>query len=358
MSKIQKLPQKVIEAITPYLLTGEKIDKALLQDNKKPKEIWIIKTNQAIILHGQQPDKPQPAIMVMALDEIREIDYLQKNDDNQVIFYSTKNNGKAVFHFEKDAANEINNFFEDLGDLITFRYQTNIGKIQVAQLALPIGHKDRKVFGRGKAIEVPFLAKPKGTKTNESLPNPTNNSPEKNNLKTQISTTTTKSSESVRATPKDNITNNKSVPSKNLSIKDKEISSEKPAINKEVNHSNENKNTSQSISNQNQQSKPSIEKEVKSSNTETKSEKIQNKQDNISTKTSGISRNSLISHLQENPIPPKEEKPEDDSKKSKEIDFGNPVYFITVTIISTIVGFICLSFFKTISRVVKYFRKN
>ena len=100
MSKIQNLPQTVLDAITPYLLTGEVIDKALLQDNKKPREIWLIKTNQAIILHGQQPDKPQPAIMVMALDEIREIDYLQKPDDNQIILYSSKNNGKAVFHFE------------------------------------------------------------------------------------------------------------------------------------------------------------------------------------------------------------------------------------------------------------------
>ena len=81
MSKIQKLPQNVRDAITPYLLTGEVIDRALLQDNKKPKEIWLIKTNQAIILHGTQPDKQQPAIMVMALDELREIDYLQKNDD-------------------------------------------------------------------------------------------------------------------------------------------------------------------------------------------------------------------------------------------------------------------------------------
>ena len=110
MSKIQKLPQNVLDSITPYLLSGEVVEKALLQDNKKPREIWLIKTNQAIILHGRQPDKPQPAIMVLALDEIREIDYFIKVDDIQIIFYSSKNNGKAVFHFEPSAEKELEKF--------------------------------------------------------------------------------------------------------------------------------------------------------------------------------------------------------------------------------------------------------
>ena len=101
MSKIQKLPENVLDAITPYLLTGEIIEKALLQDNKKPREIWLIKTNQAIILHGTQPDKPQPAIMVLALDEIPEIDYLQKIDDIQLIIYSNRHQSSGPHHDPK-----------------------------------------------------------------------------------------------------------------------------------------------------------------------------------------------------------------------------------------------------------------
>ena len=68
------------------------------------------------------------------------------------------------------------------------------------------------------------------------------------------------------------------------------------------------------------------------------------------------SASSIISHLQENPVPKTEPAKED--KPKKEIDYGSPLYFITVTIISTIVGFFCLSFFKTISKVVKYFKRG
>ncbi|MBP5468037.1 MAG: hypothetical protein J6Z11_02185 [Candidatus Riflebacteria bacterium] len=339
MSKIQKLPQKVLDAITPYLLTGEVIDKALLQDNKKPREIWLIKTNQAIILHGQQPDKPQPAIMVLALDELREIDYLQKNDDIQVILYSSKNNGKAVFHFEKTAAKEIEAFFDDLGDLITFRYQTDLGKISVVQKALPIGHKDRKVFGRGKKPDVPFLAKTKVSKPSESPEKPVETLKVKSNPPAE-----TNNSAKINETAKPVSTNKvteQQIPQKTVVP---EIKKETKPIDKPI--------PSQPVKSAMNTESPKIE----TNNSVKKAETHQDKSSNTSTKASGITKNSLISHLQENPIPPKE--PEDESAKAKETDFGSPVYFITVTIIATIVGFFCLSFFQTISKVVKYFRKH
>ncbi len=342
MSKIQKLPQKVRDAITPYLLTGEVIDKALLQDNKKPKEIWLIKTNQAIILHGSQPDKPQPAIMVMALDEIREIDYLQKNDDIQVILYSCKNNGKAVFHFEKTAAKEIETFFSDLGDLITFRYQTELGKIKVAQLALPIGHKDRKVFGRGKTPEIPFLAKTKPSKPaveKAPLVSEKKDIP----LRTQA---TAKTATSQKLPEEKSVKTTSNIPEKVADKPTTEANIQqtniKPAVT--VSAKTENKKIDEPVT-----SKEKIESSHKE-------EKVVNKAANTATKAP-VKAPTLISHLQENPIPPKEETKEEETK-SKEIDFGSPVYYIGVTIIATIVGFFCLSFFKLISRVVRYFRKH
>ena len=343
MSKIQKLPQKVLDAITPYLLTGEVIDKALLQDNKKPREIWLIKTNQAIILHGQQPDKPQPAIMVMALDELREIDYLQKNDDIQVILYSSKNNGKAVFHFEKTAAKEIEAFFDNLGDLITFRYQTELGKISVVQKALPIGHKDRKVFGRGKKPDVPFLAKTKVTKPSEKLEKPVETPKDKSNPPTEANTSTNSKVKNDEVA--------KSIPSTKPSEQPLPQKPLVPEIKKET------KSTEKPVSSQPPKSiSPTETAKVESKSSASKADTHQDKPSTTSTKPSAITKNSLISHLQENPIPPKE--PEDESVKAKETDFGSPVYFITVTIIATIVGFFCLSFFQTISKVVKYFRKH
>ena len=340
MSKIQKLPENVLDAITPYLLTGEIIEKALLQDNKKPREIWLIKTNQAIILHGTQPDKPQPAIMVLALDEIPEIDYLQKIDDIQLIIYSNKNNGKAVFHFETAASKEIEKFLEDLGDLITYRYQTNKGKITVVQKALPIGHKERKVFGRGKPQEVPFISKKQSEiKANTAAKEvkKVENTPV---AKPQVKTEPPKPNKPL-ADNKEKLvlkTNESKVQQETKTSKP--VVSESPVINK----------VSQS---EKPAEKPAI-KPVTSSATPKVSENTK-KESKPETKTTSSS-SSIISHLQENPVPKTEPAKED--KPKREIDYGSPLYFITVTIISTIVGFFCLSFFKTISKVVKYFKRG
>ena len=345
MSKIQKLPQNVRDAITPYLLTGEVIDRALLQDNKKPKEIWLIKTNQAIILHGTQPDKPQPAIMVMALDELREIDYLQKNDDIQVILYSCKNNGKAVFHFEKTAAKEIETFFEDLGDIITFRYQTDKGKISVVQKALPIGHKDRKVFGRGKTPEVPFLAK---TKPSKPVIEKTPLVPEKKDIPLR---TTESKVEPPKNTVTQKLPEEKTV--KTVANIPEKVA-EKPANEPKVQQTSVKTADSITAKPENKKSNEVVSSKEKTETIQ-KEDKATNKVTNTATKAP-VKSTTLISHLQENPVPPKEE-PKEESK-SKEIDFGSPVYYIGVTIIATIVGFFCLSFFNLISKVVKYFKKH
>ena len=343
MSKIQKLPENVLDAVTPYLLTGEIIEKALLQDNKKPREIWLIKTNQAIILHGQQPDKPQPAIMVLALDEIPEIDYLQKIDDIQLIIYSNKNNGKAVFHFETAASKEIEKFLEDLGDLITYRYQTTKGKITVVQKALPIGHKERKVFGRGKKQEVPFISKKQSDSKENTVSkeakrvenSPVSSSVVKTNIKTEQ--------------PKTNVpsTDNKD----KLVLKTNEIKAQPEAkVSKPV-------STESPTNNKVSQPDKTIEKPTtKAESNSVLPQAIEKSKKESKHEIKASSSSSIISHLQENPVQRKE--PEKEDKPKKEIDYGSPLYFITVTVLATIVGFFCLSFFKTISKVVKYFKRG
>ena len=328
MSKIQNLPQSVLDAITPYLLTGEVIDKALLQDNKKPREIWLIKTNQAIILHGQQPDKPQPAIMVMALDEIREIDYLQKPDDNQIILYSSKNNGKAVFHFEISASKEIEKFLEDLGDLITFRYQTEKGKITVVQKALPIGSKERKIFGRGKQQNVPFLTKNKPSK--EPAPKQSEKLSVKVAPKAEPQPVSKENTKTVSTKAKPDNT-----PSAPLKQEPKKAST---AISAPLKAKDLPKETPKDL--------PAKPKEDKAVTPVSPNSNKENKP--AETKSSKAVNSAIISHLQESPV----------KKPSKEIDYGNPLFFITVTIIATITGFFCLSFFKTISKVVNYFKRG
>ena len=164
MSQIQALPKDILANITPHLVSGEKVTQALLQDNKKPNIIWLVSTNQAIILHGQQEANSKPIILVYALDEIKEIDYLQKSDDIQINICSGVNTSKAVFHFEITAKKEVEKFFLEFGDLITYRYINEKGKIVVVQRALPIGDKDRHKFGRGKKLEAITKSEPSENK--------------------------------------------------------------------------------------------------------------------------------------------------------------------------------------------------
>ncbi len=443
MSKIQDLPNKVLNSISPYLLTGEVIDKAILQDNKKPKEIWIIKTNQAIILHGQHPDRPQPSIMVFALDEIREIDYLQKPDDIQVIFYSIKNNGKAVFHFDTSVAKDLEKFFENLGDLITYRYQAEKGKIQVVQRALRIGDKDRRVFGRGKAPDSSFLAQSLVVRHNDILTKPAVNKPDNPTVSSQgkitsqyvsktvdklmtnptkkeadiqkdvdddknessvrtvsklekelVLKTPQKTSEKNNKTNDDNknyhVSKEEKKPFKSLLFRKNE-QIKKHDDNKYVVDTNDTKHKAEekkatliskqvdSSKNTEKETNNNIErKEIKKSITlpTEKKEKMkveENQKKDISKEIEYTKEKIKVEENQKKDISKEIEhtkekndndtkendinaKKQEKSEKAKETDFGNPLFFVGITFLATIVGFLCLSLFKTISRIVRYLK--
>ena len=319
MSRIQPLPQTILADITPYLCTDEKIEQALLQDNKKPNIIWLISTNQAIILHGQQPEQ-KPAIMVMALDDIKEIDYLQKDDDIQVVLYSGINKNKAVFHFEPSAKDEVEKFFLAFGDLITYRLKSPEGKINVIQRALPIGDKERHLFGRGKKKEA----------VKKSYPSTQQPSSQKNE------------------NPKDsqNSLNNKIEPDK-ADLKTDEKNSQT------ISPSSSHQKDSQKSLNEKRESDQEGEK-TEDKNYKTDSQLSSQKKDNqkpVNDKSN--QQNTKATHLGKESSN-SEQKPEN----SKEIDYGNPLFFLGVTVIATLLGFFCLAFFKQISRIVKFFKKN
>lgn len=320
MSQIQALPKDILANITPHLVSGEKVTQALLQDNKKPNIIWLVSTNQAIILHGQQEANSKPIILVYALDEIKEIDYLQKSDDIQINICSGVNTSKAVFHFEITAKKEVEKFFLEFGDLITYRYINEKGKIVVVQRALPIGDKDRHKFGRGKKLEAITKSESSEnkipTKEAPSKPEAAKPASKPENIEQKLlANIQKKAAEAQQKTveaPKSPAVTEASKPAPQP----------KP---EEVSH------------------KPAETVEIKKEST-VKPESISTKQPSVENKTKSDNK----------PQDNKEAKP----VAKKEIDYGSPVFFISVTVIATAVGFFCLSFFKTISRIVTFFKKH
>ena len=302
MSKIQKLPQEILEDIAPHLRPGEAVGKALFQDSQLPTKVWLVETDQSIVFYGQEPDK-NPVVMVCLADEIKEIDYLQKEDYIHVVFYYSKNDGKAGFKFKREDAKEIDEFLMDFSDLITARYRDENGKIHVLQRALPIGHKDRKVFSKkatnppkfassGLEVSQPPKAAPKPDVLQSSKPVP----PKSDVLQT-----------SKPVAPKSDVLQ----PSKPVPPKSDVLQSSKPVA-----------------------PKPDVLQTSKS---------VAPKPDVLQTSKS---------------VAPKPEVSEPSKPTSTSPDYGNPVYFIGATIIATIVGFFCLSFFKYISRFTYLSRKN
>ncbi len=337
MSQIQALPKDILANITPHLVSGETVTQALLQDNKKPNIIWLVSTNQAIILHGQQEANSKPIILVYPLDEIKEIDYLQKSDDIQVNICSGVNSSKAVFHFEISSKKEVEKFFLEFGDLITYRYINEKGKIVVVQRALPIGDKERHKFGRGKKLEV-----------KEQLETRTSQSKEQNSSKP----------EEAKATPTANkpLMTSADIEQRLLSnLQKKSVENPKSSAATATNAAtvSEVKLPVQPPAQQTVSQPKPIEKENKPA--EVKAPVIEKKTEKPATSVAAKEIKSADK--------PKTDSKQQDTKETKpvvkkEIDYGSPVFFISVTILSTAVGFLCLSFFKTISRIVTFFKKH
>lgn len=312
MSRIQKPSKEIIEAIKPYLVTDEKIEKALVQDDKKQSlglEIWLVKTNQAIILYGKQTSK-EARVLVYPLDDISEIDYFDKKpDDINVMFFPREGikSEKAKLHFSGKDRNDVEQFFLELGDIITYRTLGKDNKINVLCRALPIGDKNRKKYGRGREIKPVEPAKKDVILAKDGVAPKKVASEGVEKVKT-VATKTVETSKVVD-TPKNTI------PS------DSENKVEQKTVSSAV---------------------PNKEKEIL--------EKVQ--QSASKSETQPTSK-QISQTIQNNDAKKEQTEKVNDSKEDKlsiSKDFGNPVYFIATTIIATIIGFFCLFFFRKFSR--------
>lgn len=362
MSRIEKLPKEITEAIKPYLTNNEVVLQALLHDDQKASaglEIWLIKTNQAIILHGQQVDPKKPgvntSILVYPLDELKEIDFLVKLANIQLVFNpSTEKTEAARLRFSKNDNEVLGGFFQDLGDIITYRVTQENGKIMVHQRALPIGDKDRKIFGRGiggaatsgiAVSSAPAKTETKPVSKVEAKPATNISKPVqkveqkpvvKEEVKPAVVVSAVKTESKIETAPLARVEQKPAAaPAENVVMKTPSVQVAK--------------------------TEPKTISKAEETTQIPKAETIIPNNKAAESKLSAKPASTVKTDVKPVPQPvvkAETEEPEQAEKPAKEIDYGSPVFIAAATIIATFVGFMCLYLFKTLSRFVSFWRRH
>lgn len=143
------IPEKIKQDIAIYLSPEEKIIKALsAASGKTAGEVWLILTSRSIFFHTCEPEK-EPVVALIGRNEIKEIDYFQKPAEIVLTFIPAKNQGNTTrLSFSIDKKDELEDFCDDIADLINFRMETASGvKIYPKpdeKLATPVKPAEKK----------------------------------------------------------------------------------------------------------------------------------------------------------------------------------------------------------------------
>ncbi len=124
------IPAAVKEDISIYLGPDEKVVKAISSVSGKIAsigEIWLLLTSHSIFFHTKE-HKKEPVIALMPLKDIKEIDYFQKTAEIILTFVPAKKQGNSTrLSFPASKRAELEDFCDDLADLINFRMETTNG---------------------------------------------------------------------------------------------------------------------------------------------------------------------------------------------------------------------------------------
>lgn len=130
MSPNLKLPEKIKGDISIYLAPEEKLLKAvssLTTGTGQNGQVWLILTSHSIFFHTCQAGK-EPVIALIERKALREIEYFQRPEEIVLTFVPVQkpqNTTRLPFSIEKRA--ELEDFCEDLADLISFKKETQSG---------------------------------------------------------------------------------------------------------------------------------------------------------------------------------------------------------------------------------------
>jgi hypothetical protein len=130
MSGRPKLPDNIKQDLSIYLAPDEKILKSINIASGKFEttgQIWLVLTDKSILFHTKRHEK-DPVVALIARNNIEEIDYFQKQSEIVLTFYPKKNRSNASrLTFPIASKAELEDFCEDLADLINFRLENKNG---------------------------------------------------------------------------------------------------------------------------------------------------------------------------------------------------------------------------------------
>lgn len=130
MNAPASLPEDIRQDISIYLAPEETVLKALSPFGNKTSasgQVWLILTSHSIVFHTRETGK-EPLIAMLARKDIHEIEYFQRPAGVQLTFIPVGNSQKvSKLNFSNEKLGELEDFCEDLADLISFRKETASG---------------------------------------------------------------------------------------------------------------------------------------------------------------------------------------------------------------------------------------
>lgn len=189
MNAPASLPANIINDIGIYLAPDEKIIKALSpfsSGKAAAGQVWLILTSHSIIFHTCEHGK-EPLVALLPRKEIKEIEYFQRSAEIQLTFIPSRNTQKTSrLTFGRDKQDELEDFCEDLADLINFKKETAGGvktyaaprgaettpDPQLRHAASAIRHVEKAPTLSTEPAEPPISAVPAASRTGESVKAP------------------------------------------------------------------------------------------------------------------------------------------------------------------------------------------
>lgn len=130
MSVPANLPEKIRNDISIFLAPEEKLLKAITSmasNQQQSGQVWLILTSNSLFFHTCQTGK-EPVIALLERRGIKEIEYFQRAREIVLTFVPARNpQDTTKLSFAMEKRDELEDFCDDLADLINFKKETAVG---------------------------------------------------------------------------------------------------------------------------------------------------------------------------------------------------------------------------------------
>lgn len=124
------LPEAIRNDISIYLAPDEKVLKAIKSGAGRPPskgEVWLVLSTGSVLFHTRETGK-EPLVALLSRREIREIEYFQRASEVVLTFVPARNPQNVTrLSFSNSQRPELEDFCDDLADLINFKKETQAG---------------------------------------------------------------------------------------------------------------------------------------------------------------------------------------------------------------------------------------